>query len=422
MKVAIIGGGLAAPALALHLHSHSISCTIYEALPSSAQETGTVTLTPNSLRILDALDLYAPIRSHGGNFEAVTLVNAGWNPLAAVLMGSAKHYGYASLRIPRQTLRQTLLRKVKEKGIEIQYKMKCSSIVENEDSANAVTITFTNGQIVSADFAVGADGFYSTVRRHIAPSSAPPEYVGLLNLGGTITRESLQIPDSILCAPCSAFSQNNFFALMPHTLDNTQLSFIATFAHEDLGREGWNALARNPKELKSMLQAQYCTSPWPDWLQEALNRVPESEIKSWPYHLLPPLKTYLSPHLSIALLGDAAHGMPPTGAQGANLALEDAATLALILATAASSDDPHRRQTLLLRAWDRHRRERVGKVTAYTMRGSRMIKPAGGPWVQVLKEWVIWAVNWWVGVEGGMGWLYGYRVGSVLEGVMEEEG
>ena len=51
-----------------------------------------------------------------------------------------------------------------------------------------------------------------------------------------------------------------------------------------------------------------------------------------------------------------------------------------------------------------------------------MIKPAGGPWVQVLKEWVIWAVNWWVGVEGGMGWLYGYRVGSVLEGVMEEEG
>lgn len=67
--VAIIGAGLSGLALALSLHKQSIPCTVYEARSASLDIGGAIMLSPNALRILDAVGIYDRIRVHGFEFQ-----------------------------------------------------------------------------------------------------------------------------------------------------------------------------------------------------------------------------------------------------------------------------------------------------------------------------------------------------------------
>jgi salicylate hydroxylase len=73
----------------------------------------------------------------------------------------------------------------------------------------------------------------------------------------------------------------------------------------------------------------------------------------------------------VALLGDAAHPMRPYMAQGAGMAIEDAAELARSLAMTAV-DVPTR-----LRRYAQARWQRVARVQARSMRNGEIFMPAG---------------------------------------------
>ncbi|KAL9072858.1 MAG: hypothetical protein Q9157_004953 [Trypethelium eluteriae] len=408
--VAIIGGGIAAPVLALALKESGIASTIYEARPDGAVDEGTITLTPNSLRILDALGLYEPIRGEGGNFEAITLVNPQWQKLGQLKMGSVELFGYEAIRLPRQVLRGVALRKAAENGVKIHYEHRFSSIVENGKDGRA-RITFTNGTTASADFVVGADGFFSAVRKEIFPDAAPPEYMGHLNLSGRVERKELDIPEDEFKCPCSSFGPDSFFAFMP-TKDSTKVNYLSSFNFADLGKEGWKEMSMQPAEHRRLMEEHFCRDPWPQWLQTALRKLPDDEIRSWPYYVLPFLSTYISPSGKVALIGDAAHGQPPTGAQGANSAIEDARSLALVLSRSASAEN----QLELLKRWDNYRRQRMEKVVSNTLKNTAMLKRTYGPWMQVAREWMMWGLfTYFMPEDSGLQWLYGYRWESVLE-------
>lgn len=194
-------------------------------------------------------------------------------------MGSIKLYGYAAIRLPRQVLRDAALGKAAENGTKIIYEHRCSSIEDGED--DAVKISFANGTTASADFVVGADGFYSAVRQHILPNAAPPEYVGLLNLSGTVDRKSLDISDEELRCPSSSFGSNGFFAFMPIE-DPAKVTYLSSFNFPDVGKEGWKKIATQPEERRRLMDEHFCRDPWPQWLQEALRKLPDEEIRSWP--------------------------------------------------------------------------------------------------------------------------------------------
>ncbi len=68
-SVAIIGAGLAGLSLALALHQQNIPCTIYESRPAPLNIGGAVMLSPNALKVLDALKLYSSAKTKGYSFE-----------------------------------------------------------------------------------------------------------------------------------------------------------------------------------------------------------------------------------------------------------------------------------------------------------------------------------------------------------------
>ena len=195
-------------------------------------------------------------------------------------MGSVKLYGYKAIRLPRQGLRELALRKAQERGTKIFYEHRCTTIREDGEDGR-VKITFANGTVASADFLVGADGFYSVIREQIFPDAAPPEYTGLFNLSGILDRKDLEISDEELKCPSSSFGPDNFFAFMP-TKDPRKLTYLSSFNVPDLGKDGWKKITAQPSERRRLMEEQFCRHPWPPWLQDALRSLPDREIRCWP--------------------------------------------------------------------------------------------------------------------------------------------
>ena len=119
-NVSIIGAGLSGLALALALQQQSNVCTLYEARPATLDIGGALMLTPNALRILDSIGIYARLKDNGYSFESSTSLPRPQAVDSYEFGGEAK-YGYPALRIYRRVLTRELSALVEEAGIPIVY-------------------------------------------------------------------------------------------------------------------------------------------------------------------------------------------------------------------------------------------------------------------------------------------------------------
>jgi len=182
------------------------------------------------------------------------------------------------------------------------------------------------------------------VRNHLFPE-VQPQFSGLIAWRGTLdattlprehTAPRVQLwmgPDAHLVAyPISAARQINVVAIVPGTWN----------------RPGWSAPG-DPNELKSAFASQR----WPATARMLIGAV--DEWRRWALFTLPDLGEWTDG--AIALLGDAAHAMLPFAAQGAGMAIEDAAVLAKAL-----SESPGDNIVGIPAALKRYGRQRRGRV------------------------------------------------------------
>ena len=120
----------------------------------------------------------------------------------------------------------------------------------------------------------------------------------------------------------------------------------------------------------------------------------------WPLHEVPSAGAWTHPK-GIALIGDAAHAMTPFAAQGAAMAIEDAAVIAS--AIAQYPDETAR----ALREYESIRKPRVAKVAG---RGAfnRFVWHAAGP-IALGRDFVL-GMRPATSLAADMDWLYGYDV------------
>ena len=199
-------------------------------------------------------------------------------------------------------------------------------------------VRFTGGE-VQADLIVAADGIRSQIRRALVPSHPEPVYSGSTAFRGVA---------DVRAELSTSWDRGAEIGVLPLTGGRTYwwISYVVEpgVRHED---------------PKAYLLEQF--GHWHDPIP-ALIEATEEVLHHDLYYLDTPLPTYV--HGRIALLGDAAHAMPPFLGQGGCQALEDAVVLA---ATLSTSD-----VDAALRAYDAERRPRSQMVVRNSVRVGRI--------------------------------------------------
>lgn len=308
-------------------------------------------LSPNALKILDALGVYDSVKTKGYNFETLEFRDVNGNLLETYEFGGEQKYGYKGLRIYRYALIDELLEVLKGKNILIQYGMKFTHVVE--ETENGVTFAFADGTVAFTSLLVGADGIHSTVRKYLYPD-LQTKFIGMAGITAAVPTAQLKKPVDYHI-PVTITTSQGAFVIAPQEVDGSEVLIGKQKRVEDQDRAGWERTLADKEALVKFLQDG--AENFPEIVQNAVSHIPTNKINVWPFYIVPKLDRWASEKCRVVILGDAAHAIPPSAGQGINQAFEDVYMFALLLGEAAKVD-----MQKALTFWQSYRQQRVDKI------------------------------------------------------------
>jgi len=391
--VIVAGAGIGGLTAALAIARHGLHVTVFDQA-QRLEETGAgIQLSPNASRILIALGLGEQLRRHVVAPEELRIMNArtarvlARAPLGAV---AEKRYGAPYWVIHRGDLQAVLIDAVRvHPGIVLNLGARVEDFALNEDG---ITVFARSAQHRVEDRGVAliaADGLWSNLRRRLGHRREPR--FARRTAWRALARADALMPE--LRAPAVNLWFGTRAHLVHYPVRGGSLINVVAIVRDDWREPGWSA----PGERAEIL-ARYRTPMW-SAVPRAILAAPEHWQK-WALYDRPPLARWGKG--AVTLLGDAAHPMLPYLAQGAAMAIEDAAVLAQRLADAR--DDP----AGAMRRYERQRRERAARAQRAARRNG-IVYQLGGPGA-FLRTLALTAI----GGERLLArydWLYGWRPG-----------
>jgi salicylate hydroxylase len=230
---------------------------------------------------------------------------------------AAQKYGAPYITAHRADLHRLLQEKVPAKAIHTD--MRCTGVASDDGHAVA---TFADGKEVEADIVIGADGIRSVVRETLF-GVTPARFTEQMAWRGIISRED--VPTRVGPGKSVQYSPMDYVGWIGPTghvicypIRGGELynMFIGHVSPEWVD-ESWTA----PSTREDILSAH---AGWNDALLDMLGKV--GDIYKWGIYDREPLTQWTKGR--ITLVGDAAHPMVPTLAQGASITLEDSYAVA----------------------------------------------------------------------------------------------
>ncbi len=364
--VFVAGAGIGGLTAALTLAQQGFRVVVLEKA-ERLEETGAgLQLSPNASRILIGLGLQPRLAPRAVTPEAISIMSArAGSEIARLPLGDAatSRAGAPYWVMHRADLQAALQAQVNDNP-DIELRLGC----QFEDAvahAKGLTVVQRGGVTRHQEVAlalIGADGIWSTVRSQLFPE-AQPRFSGMIAWRGTLEANRLpreyaarrvQLwmgPNAHLVAyPISGMRQINVVAIVPGTWN----------------RPGWSA----PGDITE-IKNRFASKQWPASARMMIGAV--DEWRKWALFTMPGDGKWTDG--AIALLGDAIHAMLPFAAQGAGMAIEDAAVLAKCLGEVqneGASTIP-----AALQRYARLRRPRVTRVQRAARQAARIYHLTG---------------------------------------------
>jgi salicylate hydroxylase len=368
--IVIAGAGIGGLTAALALAGQGFRVVILEKAERLEEAGAGLQLSPNASRVLIDLGLKPRLEARAVTPEAISIMSArSGGEITRLPLGEVATFraGAPYWVVHRADLQAALQAHVNDNpDIELRLGCQFEDVVAH---AKGLTVVQRSGMTRQQEVAlalIGADGIWSTVRQHLFPE-IQPRFSGLIAWRGTLeatqlpreyTSRRVQLwmgPDAHLVAyPISGARQINVVAVVPGTWN----------------RPGWSAPGE-PNEIKTAFTA----SRWPGSARMTIGAV--DDWKKWALFTVPDGSGWTDG--AIALLGDAAHAMLPFAAQGAGMAIEDAAVLAKCLGEylAESHNEDGPSIPAVLQRYARLRRSRVAQVQRAARQAGRIYHLSG---------------------------------------------
>jgi salicylate hydroxylase len=314
--VIIAGAGIGGLTAALALAARGYQVRIFEKADRLEEVGAGLQLSPNASRILVGLGLRDRLTELASRPDGVSLMTARSGgevirmPLTDAVAPDAPYW-----LLHRADLQAALLAQVNDHpAIELRLGHPLTDFDVRADGVSIIGDARPPAMAL-----IGADGAWSAVREKLFPDIRP-RFSGLMAWRGTVATALLPAalapnrvqlwmgPSAHLVAyPMSAGRQINLVAIVPG----------------DALAPGWSA----PGDARELTH-HFAAAGWPAPARGLIDAV--DNWRRWPLYTMPDGGAW--GRGPVALLGDAAHAMLPFAAQGAGMAIEDAAVLAQCLA------------------------------------------------------------------------------------------
>jgi salicylate hydroxylase len=362
----VAGAGIGGLTASLALAAKGFRVVVLEKAERLEEAGAGVQLSPNASRVLIELGLQQRLASRAVMLDGISLMSArSGGEIARLPLGEA-----AALRagapywvIHRADLQAALQAQVNENpDIELRLGCPFEDVVPH---AKGLTVVQRSGMTHQQDLAqalVGADGIWSSVRHRLFPQ-VQPQFSGLIAWRGTL--DASQLPREYTSARVRLWMGPNAHLVAYPISGGRQINIVAVVPGT-WNRPGWSAPAE-PNELKDV----FGPSGWPAPARMMIGAV--DGWRKWALFTVPEGGGWTDG--AVALLGDAAHAMLPFAAQGAAMAIEDAAVLAKCLSEDAGKDAAG--IAAALKRYARLRRSRLARVRRTARRNGTIYHLSG---------------------------------------------
>jgi 2-polyprenyl-6-methoxyphenol hydroxylase-like FAD-dependent oxidoreductase len=330
-RAVVVGGGIGGLAAGVALSRAGWDVSVLERAHGTTAIGAGISLWPNALAALDHLGVWPDVRA-AASMQAggARLPDGRWlsrmddvrRPFDVLLVHRAELHDHLASALPAGALRP---------GTTV------------DSVALDGTVAHSAGT-ERADLVVAADGLRSQVRAALWPDHPGARHAGFTAWRG-VTAEPFPLPEA-----GETWGRGAEFGLTP--LRDGRVYWFATANLP----EGATAADEHAEVLRRF-------GGWHPPIRAVIQATPPGAVLRHDiYHLTTPLPAFARG--KVALLGDAAHAQTPNLGQGACLALEDAVTLAALLA--------HADVAAALTAYDRQRRPRAERFVRAALRAARV--------------------------------------------------
>ena len=399
-QVVIAGAGIAGLTAALAFSERGYLVRVFEQAPRLEAAGAGIQLSPNATRILRQFGVLDRLLPAAVRPEAVVLKDAATlRELARVPLGEAAETRWQApyLVAHRADLQSALMECLAERpDIDLVTGARLRDVATDPGAITASAEIAGKTVEAGGFLLIGADGVWSSIRSLEVSARSGPQaksrFTGELAWRATIRADSIagKAFTTVGAADCVTTFLHPGFHLVAYPVSKGAAFNLAAFTKGEVIAETWSGRG----DTRILANAMRGTAP-------GLVRLVEDAgpWTAWPIHTVDQRQPWTSP-AGIVLIGDAAHAMTPFAAQGAAMAIEDAATLAGFVA--ASPADP----ASALAAWEQARRPRIAKVAR---RGAlnRLAWHASGP-VAIARNLFL-KTRSPERLAADLDWLYGWR-------------
>lgn len=334
LRVLVVGAGVGGLSVARGLLRDGHDVTVFEQRPEVRAGGGAVTIWSNGETVLRQLGV--DMESAGQELSTVRVMTSTGRPMTTLdLAAIVSRMGAPVRMVPRRVVLARLL-----EGFPTE-RIRCGTpVVGVTDGSSGVRLDFADGSSVDGDLVIGADGLHSKVRDIVGAQHAEP--TGWCSWQGLAT-----LPDGA----------------------DRRVAFVIVGQHGNLGLwpaggsevQWWFDLPWSPGFVRperpiEVIRANF--TGWSELVDEVLATLTDEHLARSPYpHFRHPVPG--PGRGAVTLLGDAAHTMPPTLAQGTNQALLDT----MVLCKAVSGIRDGADVSGALRWYEKTRRHRVAAVS-----------------------------------------------------------